>query len=596
MKTPIAKLSFLLGTIVLLIAPAQAQIRPAIVQDTTSLGQNNQTIETLQQSLAITRSLGNRPDELHVLSQIGAFYKRLDQISLSIVFYKQSVNIAESIRKDIRNLPRSQQESYTKTVAKDYRILADLLLLQGRILEAQQVLELMKVQEIRDFTRNGKVRNENAGIATTLAEENILKEHGTFIAFGQKVFDCKRSQCSQLSQLNDQLQALTQQYNQTVQQFSQEIRDRRAQDDSFVDPNKFLPKARAIVEAQPKTVLIYPLVMKDKLWIVWASKGGIIKTVRLPVTQLQLGETVVQFRQLLQNPISSPQEVKAQGKVLYDWLIKPIESELQSNQIQNLVFSLDRTTRYIPMAALYDGKQYLVENYNISTILSADLTDLRDRTALSGPDVSTLALGVSEAVRDFSPLPNVPAELNAIVRQPPEKKGVYPGLKFLNQAFDFRNFRDNLFGHKIVHIATHAQFTTGRPENSFLLLGTGDKLTIPEIQTLQDLSEVQLVVLSACETALGGADQEGTEVSGISSYFLNGGAKAVMASLWTVDDASTSQLMRSFYNNLATVNPSQKITKAEALRRSQLELLSSKNSEYIHPYFWAPFVITGNGF
>ena len=534
---------------------------------------------------------------------LGERYKKENNIALAIVFYKQSVNLSESIRKDIRLLSGSQQKLFTQTVARDYRILADLLLLQGRVLEAQQVLELLKVQEIREFTRNATVKNNNAGIANTAAEDAILKEHGTLIAFGQKVFDCKRSQCAQLTPLNDQLQTLTQQYNQTVQEFSKNLRDRRAQDDAFIDPNKFLPKARAIVEAQPKTVLIYPLVMKDKLWIVWAAQGGVIKSIQLPVSQPQLGEVVVRFRQLLQSPISSPQELQATSKVLYDWLIKPIESELQSNQIQNLVFSLDRVTRYIPMAALYDGKQYLVENYNISTILSADLTDLRDRNSLSGADTATLALGVSEGISDFSPLPNVPAELNAIVRQPPEKQGVYPGLKFLNKAFDFRSFRDNLFGHKIVHIATHAQFIAGRPEDSFLLLGTGEKLTISEIQTLQDLGDVQLVVLSACETALGGANQEGTEISGISSYFLNGGAKAVMASLWTVDDGSTSQLMRSFYGHLSATNSSGHTTKAEALRRSQLELLNSKKigtkqvvSDFSHPYFWAPFVITGNGF
>ena len=553
--------------------------------------------------LPLERRLTKVSTESLEFKTLGERYRAQNDIALAIVFYKRSVNLSESIRKDIRLLSRSRQQQFTQTIAKNYRVLTDLLLLQGRILEAQQVLELLKVQEIREFTRNVTVKNNNVGIATTAVEDAILKEHGTLIAFGQKVFDCKRSQCAQLTQLNDQLQSLTQQYNQTVQRSSKNLRDRRAQDDAFIDPNKFLPKARAIVEAQPKTVLIYPLVMKDKLWIVWAAQGGVIKSLQLPVSQPQLGEVVVQFRQLLQSPISSPQDLQATSKVLYDWLIKPIESELKSNKIQNLVFSLDRVTRYIPMAALYDGKQYLVENYNISTILSADLTDLRDRSSLAGADTATLALGVSEGISDFSPLPNVPAELDAIVRQPPERKGVYPGLKFLNKAFDFRSFRDNLFGHKIVHIATHAQFIAGRPEESFLLLGTGEKLTISEIQTLQDLGDVQLVVLSACETALGGANQEGTEISGISSYFLNGGAKAVMASLWTVDDGSTSQLMRSFYGHLSATNDAGNITKAEALRRSQLELLSSKKigtkqveTDFSHPYFWAPFVITGNGF
>ena len=111
--------------------------------------------------------------------------------------------------------------------------------------------------------------------------------------------------------------------------------------------------------------------------------------------------------------------------------------------------------------------------------------------------------------------------------------------------------RDNLLGRKILHIATHAKFIRGTPDSSYLLLGTGEKLTIPKIETLQDLADIHLVMLSACETALGGSNQDGAEIAGISYYFLNGGAKAVMASLWSVDDQSTGLLMQQFYGNLA---------------------------------------------
>jgi len=151
----------------------------------------------------------------------------------------------------------------------------------------------------------------------------------------------------------------------------------------------------------------------------------------------------------------------------------------------------------------------------------------------------------------------------------------------------------------------------GRPEDSYLVLGTSEKLTIAQIETLQDLQDVHLVVLSACETALGGPDQDGIEISGI----LKEGAKAVVASLWSVSDKSTSDLMQIFYSNLAGADP---ITKAEALRRAQLALLSgqpveqavargigvvaqsggdrgARTSRYSHPYYWAPFILIGNG-
>jgi CHAT domain-containing protein len=276
------------------------------------------------------------------------------------------------------------------------------------------------------------------------------------------------------------------------------------------------------------------------------------------------------------------------------------------------------------MSALFDGEKYLVENYAVSTVLSADLTDTRDRLPPGTQNTSVLALGLSNAVAGFNALPNVPAELDAIVRKKPnDTKGIYPGLEFLNEAFDFRALRDNLTGRQILHVATHGQFVPGRQEDSYLVSGKGEKLTIAQIKTLQDLSNVHLVVLSACETALGGPNQDGIEISGISYYFLNAGAKAVMASLWLVNDDSTRLLMQNFYGNLAKGTSTAPIAKATALRQAQLTLLRGDTTTqtadqravievrpvegaqpasidktapgFSHPYYWAPFILIGNG-
>jgi CHAT domain-containing protein/Flp pilus assembly protein TadD len=587
-----------------------------------NIGQYPKALEFYQQALAINRELKVRAREGITLTNIGALLEKQKQPELAIIFYKRFVNLAEAIRQDIRVLPREQQESYTKTVGYTYRSLATLLLSQGRILEAQQVLELLKIQEIRNFTKDTRAGVQTAGIALNPTEKQIVKEYGTLIGFGQQLETCQQTQCEALSRLLDQRDALTQQYNQTVRQLEQEIRTRRAQDDAFFDPKK-LSKTREVVEAQPNTVLIYPLVLEDKIWLLWASKGGIVKSLKVSnVGERQMAETVLKFRQLLQDPNSDLAAVKATGKQLYDWLILPLEVELKANKIQNLVFSLDRATRYIPMSALFDGKNYLIENYAISTVLSADLTDMRDR--LSNQNTSVLALGLSNGVAGFNPLPNVPAELDAIVRKKPnDTQGIYPGLEFLNSAFDFRALRDHLVGHQLLHIATHGKFVPGNPDASYLLLGTGQELAIPTIATLQDLRQVHLVVLSACETALGGPGQDGTEISGISYYFLNAGAKAVMASLWQVNDESTSRLMQNFYGNLAKGSSTAPITKTSALRQAQLFLLrgdvpraenadsrasleirprqasqtASTNSSapsFAHPYYWAPFILIGN--
>jgi CHAT domain-containing protein len=590
-----------------------------------------QALEAYRKALGLFRELDERPGQRNTLSNIGTLLEKQNKPELAIVFYKEAVNITESIRQDLQKLTIEEQKTYTETVASTYRRLADLLLSQGRILEAQQVLELLKVQELRNFTKDTRAGGEETvGIATNASEAEILKIHGTLISLGRKIEECQ--QCAERGKLLDQREAIAKEFEQTVRSLEQEIRDRTAKDDTFVDPRKLGGNAEAIV-SEPGTVLIYPLVLENKIWILWASKGGITKSIEVPQVGLkQLSEKVVQFRQLLQNPNSDIAELKATGKQLYDWLLpQSLQKELKDNKIQNLVFSLDRVTRYIPISAVFDGENYLIENYNISTIISANLTQTGERLPPGTQNTSVLAAGLSEAKKGFNPLPNVPAELDAIVRQSSsDSQGIYPGLQLLNQSFNRQALRDNLASHLILHIATHGKFVPNNAYASYLLLGDGQELPIPEIQKLRDLNKIHLVVLSACETALGETGQDGTEITGLSYYFLEKGAKAVMASLWQVNDESTRLLMEQFYNNLAKSTAQSPITKAQALRQAQLSLIrsdrpqegtlgnrnsinntdsrsltaqprqgtsvpTSKALRLSHPYYWAPFILIGNG-
>jgi len=410
-----------------------------------ALGSRDQAQAALQQALAIHQEVGYIAGEAETFDLLGGFYET-QQPDLAIAFYKQAVNTRETIRSGIRNLSKEQQETYTQTVSETYRKLANLLITKGRILEAQKVLELLKAQELREFTRDTKSVTSAQGIAVTAAEEKILKEHGSLIALGKKVEQCKQTRCAELSQLNDQLQVITEQYRQTVEGFETAIRDRRKNDD-ILDPS--IPRnIRKIVDAQPGTVLIYPFVLEDKTWLLWAGPGGIIQTVEVAVSQQELGEAVLEFRQQIQDAKQPEERVQANGQKLYNWLIRPIEKELKANNITNLVFSLDRVTRYIPMAALFDGQKYLIENYTISTVLSAELTDMRDRLPRGTNATSVLAVGASE-FQGYRALPNVVDEVSEIVRQPPnEASGIYPGKKFLNQAFDFRALRTQHSPHR----------------------------------------------------------------------------------------------------------------------------------------------------
>ncbi len=650
-------------------------------------GQKEQAIASYQEAISIK-------DNFSAIAGLARAYQDANLWETAITYYKQAVNKnEEQIPRRISSLPIWLQESFPQAIqniiglqtTEVYRSLATLLLPKQRIGEAHQVLELLKGQELREYTGdktiNTTVSGQPARLAMRPTEQQILKEYGSLINFGKKLDECEQARCQDLETLSKQRTVLSEQYYKITRELETEVRKKSASDEAFVDLNQFGIKAKEIVESQPDTVLIYPLILDNKLWLLWASKGGIFKSLEVAdVSQVQLEDTVLKFRKLLQNRLSNINDLQETSKQLYDWLIKPMEAELKANDIHNLVFALDRSTRYLPMATLFDGEKYLIENYSVSTVVSANLTATRssgddprflrsppssssdrinasqgvgnqkgsdsqrlsmktsgdrERRSTSLPDpqeTSVLALGVSEAVGGFSPLPNVPAELDAIVRQDSsvETQGIYPGQEFLNKAFNFFTLRDNAGAHQLLHIATHGRFVPGAANKSYLLLGTGEKLEAPQIETRLNLQGVSLAALSACQTALGGPGLDGREIAGVGYYFLKSGAKTVMASLWSVDDRSTRLLMERFYKNLAKGTPRSPAMKAEALRQAQLTLLygkdptdTSKQSSvsptglatdvrsveqqsdnlppsattiaFSHPYYWAPFILMGSG-
>jgi CHAT domain-containing protein/Tfp pilus assembly protein PilF len=597
-----------------------------------SLGQYPKALELYQQALAISREIGDRRGEGTTLSNIGGVFDVQKQPEVAIAFLKQSVNVRETIRGDIRSLSREQQQSYTETVADTYRRLAALLIDQRRFSEAQQVLELLKIQELREFTRSAEVAGQSSGIVEFDIEKQILESYQTIANFAKQLYECQQSRCNNLRQLQQLLNARTQEFNQQITVFRSTLQQRLAQDPGFLSSDQLNKTARDIVTSEPGTVLVYPLVLQDRIKILLAIRAGgnrpgaggvVFRSFEVAVSDRQLWQTVTQFREQLQTP-GDLTRLQATASQLYDWLIKPMEAELSGQpdgqSIRHLVFSLDRSTRYIPMAALYNSRrqQYLIQQYAVSTILGADLTDVRDRLSATPQNTTVLGMGLSIPVAGFTELSHVRDEVNAIVQhnQGSDRQGIFPGLEFFDRQFTFQNLQDNLAGHRILHIATHADFESGAPENSFFLSAIG-KVDISQIQTLINygMNDVHLVVLSACKTAVGGPDASGIEVPGISSYFLRSGAKAVIASLWLVNDASTSQLMQYFYNNLA-----QGMTKSEALRQAQIRLLEggqsgggdrssrativptdSRTGQPIvtgnlrHPYYWSPFIIIGNG-
>ncbi len=556
-----------------------------------SRGDHAKAIDYHKAELDIARKIKNRDGERIALSKIGSTLQKQSQPDLAIVFYKQSVNVSESMRKEMKKLPREVQEIYTSSVAGTYRSLADLLLTQERIREAQSILELLKVQEVQSYG-DGETTSP-IQLRFHASETKALEGFEAMIATDTV-----------------SLQTLT-----ALAQPLSQNRDRIVQDSNNI-PSE-IGNPQAVLQANPNSLLIQNLVVGDKLWVIWTTASEKTTAIAVPnVTQARLNITVEKFRQQIGSPYSDLAQLKATSQQLYNWLIPPqLQAELNQNPQQHLIFSLDHVTRYIPVAVLFDGNQYLAQRYILSNLITT-ASDTRDRLSLNGQPPNILALGTSKAFPPtFNALPNVPAELSAIVRDG-NKQGIYPGKIRLNEAFTTDSLRDNRDSFRVLHIATHGSFNPKSITESFLLLGDGNRLPITEIASLTNLNTTHLVVLSACETGLSGSAQDGTEISGISGYFLYRGAKAVIASLWSVNDASTTLLMQQFYKNLA-----QGISKSEALRQAQLFLLNQKTSStakddraalqpldpnqqtrpelksigYSHPYYWAPFILIGNG-
>ena len=264
-----------------------------------------------------------------------------------------------------------------------------------------------------------------------------------------------------------------------------------------------------------------------------------------------------------------------------------VANDIEKAGAKTVMLSLDGALRYLPFAALHDGHRYLVERWSIPMYTSVTENRLRDEVV---PQWKVAGFGVTRQWRNFVALPAVKSELGSIVKA--AGQGAQPGEVYLDEAFTARRFKDaSASTFQLVHIASHFQFSAGgTEENSFLLLGDGQELTLADIRTNNyRFDNVDLLTLAACDTGLGGGrDANGREIEGFGVIAQQQGAKAVLATLWSVADQSTATLITEMYRQ----RQEKKLTKIEALRQAQLSLMA--NTWYAHPFYWAPFILMGN--
>jgi CHAT domain-containing protein len=352
-----------------------------------------------------------------------------------------------------------------------------------------------------------------------------------------------------------------------------------------------------------KSALVYAIPTPKHLELILVPAGGEPIHKRITAANRdELQNVLKAFRQGVVNPDTRPAEYLPAAQQLYQWIIAPLEAELQAQDIDNLIFCLGTGLRSAPLAALHDGKQFLIEKYSFGIIPAFNLLN-HHPAFLAGTQV--LAMGASEFPNQPA-LPAVPVELTAIA------ENLWRGDSLLNQEFTLKNLQEqrkkNPYG--IVHLATHAEFLPGDVDESYIQFWDG-QLSLDELRELNlRVPVVQLLVLSACRTALGDPQAE----LGFAGFAVQSGAKAAIASLWSVSDVGTLVLMTALYRHLKDAP-----IKSEALRQAQLALLrrqanlrnspglqtdrtmplpeqlaDQENTDFSHPYYWSAFTVIGN--
>jgi CHAT domain-containing protein len=604
-----------------------------------ALGDRARSLSHLRQALTLFRELEDKQGEGDASANLMYALRGGGQFNAAIFFGKRAVNAYQEVRASLPAQDLLAQRSFIKLKEVTYRELADLLVTRGRLLEAQQVVGMLKEQEYYDFVRrSGGEDTSGAQKKATLtpAENSAETSHellaGQLALRGRErgILISKQGRTPEeekrLAALESDLQASGQAFQKFLDALGDELGNTKqaARVDQLRDSQALMDDLR---ELGSGAVALYTIVGAEKYRVILITPD-VQQAAEYTIKAADLERKVLAFREALQNPRQDPRPLASE---LYKILVAPIARELTDSQAETLMWSLDGALRYLPVAALYDGEHYMVERFRNTVFTPASNSRLKDQPSAKW---GGLGLGVSKAQSGFSALPGVPEELHGIINEGEDATGssnnsgggALTGRLFLDDAFTEENFRTALRQRfPVVHIASHFAVQPGNETDSFLLLGDGERLPLSKIKSAVNMfGGVELLTLSACDTATGGTGADGKEVESFAVLAQRQGAKAVLASLWPVADASTKQLMQSFYR-IRNANPG--MLKAEALRRAQVSLLrgeagelvggierrglltnnasqrgveggasagSSGKTNFAHPFFWAPFILIGN--
>lgn len=608
------------------------------------LGQNDSALKQLHEALLIQTEL-HEPDIIwQIQSKLSYVYNKSRHPWPAIFFGKLAVNTIQSVRSNNLTIDKNLKKSYLEDKRIVYEQLANLLIDQGRFLEAQQVLAMLKEEEYFDFIpRKSDGNTESETASYSKSEANYETQYRDFterlIELGLEYTGLEnRQQSAPPLSLQDQnrLEELTRYLDQTREsytKFLEELKQVYVEENQKEDfTEKYLDKIEStkyFLTGFQNTVLLHYLYTDEKLRILLTDSNPSTrpKLYEVLISKSELNHLIFELRRKISLPDS--EDASAEIQELYKYLIEPIKADLIQLKVKTLIIYPSRALRYVPFSALNDGEHYLVESYSISMYNAAAQTHML--TAERKSTWRIAAFGVSESLDpDFKDLPAVEDEIDAIVQEKtiegsnPDKKGVLQGNKYMNADFTpaallkSTQEKRKLKAYQVFHLATHFHLVPGEnaSKNSVLLAGNGEKISLENFDYKNyQMAGIDLITLSACETALGDTedlnkDSDGKEFEGLGTLMQRKGANAVLATLWSVADKSTAEFMTHFYR----LSKLKDISKSEAIHQTQLMFIKGKsnnkisdvrgvvklpqaetsNSQYSHPYYWAPFILMGN--
>jgi len=513
-----------------------------------------------------------------------------DHLAVAIFFGKRAVKTLERIR--AFGVPPALARAFVDDRLAAWRELADNLVRAGRLLEATAALAGLKDDETAGFTasveRGGRtgekaekragapmpdVGSEKQGDRPELPVKAAQREANK-LAEVVRAGDPNVPASARLDQARKTLRERRRAFEAWLQSLEGELNGMapaRAQAIAAMNLRDLASLQETLGTLGNGVVMVHYLITADRVRAIVTTADSQVGR-EAPIKQADLNALVFQFRQVLADPT---RDAKAAANALYDVLIRPIETDLAEAHAETLLVSLDGALRYAPLAALWDGRQWLVERYRIVHFARAALHTIM---ASRPPEGSLAAFGCGRAVPGFQALTAVPAELESIVkRDAADPDGELPGVVRLDDAFSRASLTALLEEkrYSTIHIASHFVLGPGGESESYLLLGDGQKLSLEDIRYDLRFDGVDLLSLSACNTAVGDQANDGREIEGFASLAMRLGARAVLATLWPVSDASTGLFMRTLYR-LIKADP--KRSRADVLRLAMLSFIRGEVS------------------